>query len=160
MVRRTASFTLWLIAAVLAVMTAFGPTSAFAHAGHDHHGQMAAYGVAPAPAGDPRTASVAASGKASLSRSQLLTEMAKGAFGVATPASTVSAIAATPHSSCDGACCNCGNCGGGCCSAACIVAEGPRLPPVDLVAKPPLPDHAAVNGASPSSLLEPPNAFA
>jgi hypothetical protein len=155
------SFALWLMAAFFAVMTALGPTSAFAHAGHLHHGQTIAREYAPAsPAHDLRAASLAGSGRALLSQRVLSAEQIEKAFGAVMAVQADSAGVANANSPCDGACCNCGSCGSGCCAAACIIAESTTLPPPDAAAKLPLPISLAVSGNRPASLLEPPNAFA
>lgn len=161
MSRRMGPFALWLMAAFFAVVTALGPNSAFAHAGHRHHGQTVAREYAPAsPADDFRAASLGAPGKALLSQHVLAAHQIGRAFGAVMVVRADSAGVASANSPCDGACCNCGGCGSGCCAAACIIAESTTLPTPDAAAKLPLPISLAVSGNRPASLLEPPNAFA
>ena len=144
-----ARFTLWIMAALVAVVMAFGPTAAAAHPGHEHHhhAASAASPVSPAFFKDATATVSGASLKAT-----------------ATSTLTAAAMIASPaeqdqdeHSGCGGVCCS----GSGCCSSACLTAPVRMIPiPVGLAVRQPMPQGRAPDGVDPVSLLRPPRLFA
>jgi hypothetical protein len=157
--------TTWLIAAFFAAVLSFAPNSAFAHEGHAHHGAAAAPQGATAAGGHDavRIASASASpsplAASSAALAQSPTVRLEKAFVSVKPSAVTAVMTGEVPSSCNGKCCNLG-CGAGCCAAVFTIAESLNPRPVQASSKLRPPSDLAVAGNRPSSLLEPPAAFA
>jgi hypothetical protein len=146
---RLARFTLWIMAALVAAVMAFGPTAASAHPGHEHrqHAVFAASAIAPAFLKD---ATPAVSGE-SLKAPATFRPTAAGL--IAAPAEQ----GQDEHGGCGGVCCS----GSSCCSTACLTAPARSIPaPVGMIERQPMPQGRAPDGVEPVALLRPPRLFA
>jgi hypothetical protein len=145
---RLARFTLWIMAALVAAVMAFGPTAAAAHPGHEHHHHavVSASTVAPAYL-NGATATVSGASFKATTTSKLAAAM------IASPAEQDQ----DEHSGCGGVCCS----GSGCCSSACLTSPVRMIPiQVGLAVRKPMPEGRAPDGVNPVSLLRPPRLFA
>lgn len=155
--RRTASFALWLAAALIAVVMTLGSPPAFAHSANNCYGQAAS-----------RSAGLVSIGASYQKFDPVSAESLKGpkdrvyapighsiisGFGIRT------AAAFGPASE-DGTCCACLHCNAGCCAPACIIVQAVVLPVAGASRYMALPHFEAIAGVNPTTLLEPPNSFA
>jgi hypothetical protein len=143
---RLARFTLWIMAALVAAVMAFGPTAAAAHPGHEHHRHAMSSASPVSPALLDPAATVSGTSSKATANSRL----------------TVSATIASPaeqeqeeHSGC--VCCS----GSGCCSPACLAPPVRMIPiPGGLAVRQSMPEGRAPDGVDPIALLRPPRLFA
>ncbi len=144
---RLARFTLWIMAALVAAMMAFGPTAAAAHPGHERHAVSSASPISPPLVEDAFATVSGTSLKATTNSSLLIAAM------FASPAEQEQ----NEHSGCGGVCCS----GSGCCSSAFLTPPVRMIPtPVGLAARLPMPEGREPDGVDPISLLRPPRLFA
>ena len=149
---QTASFALWLIAAIFAATMAFGSTSAFAHALHDHGGRGGLHQAEYASAS--RLADVTEA------RFALNKEVAQQNARFHFKGNAVVRDVALSRRSCDDSNDVCCGYSVGCCSDSCIIAETPKLPVILAAGTVAIPHFLVVGGSGPPSLLEPPNSLA
>ena len=138
-----ARFTLWIMAALVAAVTAFGPTSAAAHPGHELHRHTATANIV-AVSFDAATALVVASPVKTKASGK---PMDGARF--AAPAEQ----SREDHGNCGGACCS----GSGCCSSACLTSPfRPITAPAGRTMRQPIPEGRAPDGVDPVAHLRPP----
>lgn len=144
---RLAHIALWIMAALVVAVTAFGPTAATAHPSREHRRQVAI---------------VAASGEAVTSDlAILLSPSSHDQDKIVSRAAQSTHFAASDtrdeHSICGDACCF----GFGCCSSVLLTAPGCLTPArVGMAARLPLPRGLASDGVDPVAQLRPPRPFA
>lgn len=144
---RFARFTLWIMAALVAALMAFGPTAAAAHPDHEHRRHVATV-EAPSIATSFDTGMVAFSSSPVKAKA-----LSSSIFNARFSAPTESR---DEHGSCGGACCS----GSGCCASACLTSHARLLPgQIAMAIRQPMPQGRAPNGVDPVALLRPPRLF-
>lgn len=151
---RLVRITLWIMAALVAAVMAFGPTTAAAHPGHEQRHHVAvAEARASAVSFDRQSAAIPAS------PAKVAAPSTMSAQGASTRAVffSVPADSHDENGACNGACCS----GSGCCCSACLAAAHRALvAPVGLALRQPRPQGRTPDGADPVAHLRPPTLFA